>query len=67
MSFGPSYEDMHQRAAGFVDKIFKGVKPGRLAGRAPTKFTLVVNTKAAKALGLAISEMFLLRADQVIE
>jgi putative ABC transport system substrate-binding protein len=67
MSFGPSYEDMHRRAAGFVDKIFKGVKPGDLPVELPTKFTLVVNTKAAKALGLAISESFLLRADQVIE
>ena len=67
MSFGPSYEDMHRRAAEFVDKIFKGSKPGDLPVELPTKFTLVVNTKAAKALGLAISESFLLRADQVIE
>ena len=67
MSFGPSYEDMHRRAAEFVDKIFKGAKPGDLPVELPTKFTLVVNTKAAKALGVGISESFLLRADQVIE
>jgi putative ABC transport system substrate-binding protein len=67
MSFGPSYEDMHRRAAEFVDKILKGAKAGDLPVELPTKFTLVVNTKAAKALGLAVSESFLLRADQVIE
>ena len=67
MSFGPSYEDMHRRAAEFIDKILKGAKPGDLPVELPTKFTLVVNAKAGKALGLAISESFLLRADQVIE
>lgn len=67
MSFGPSYEDMHRRAADFVDKILQGAKPGDLPVELPTKFTLVVNTKAAKALGVGISESFLLRADQVIE
>ena len=68
MSFGPSYEDMHRRAAAeFIDKILKGAKPGDLPVELPTKFTLVVNAKAGKALGLAISDSFLLRADQVIE
>lgn len=67
MSFGPSYEDMHRRAAEFVDKIFKGAKPGDLPVELPTKFTLIVSSKAAKALGLTVSESFLLRADEVIE
>jgi putative tryptophan/tyrosine transport system substrate-binding protein len=67
MSFGPSYEDMHRRAAEFVDKILKGAKPGDIPVELPTKFTLVVSLKAAKALGIAVSESFLLRADQVIE
>ena len=48
-------------------KYSRVAKPGDLPVELPTKFTLVVNTKAAKALGLAISESFLLRADQVIE
>ena len=67
MSFGPSYEDMHRRAANYVDKILKGTKPGDLPVELPSKFNLIVNVKAAKAIGLKIPESFLLRADQVIE
>jgi putative ABC transport system substrate-binding protein len=67
MSFGPSYEDMHHRAAEYVDKILKGTKAGDLPIQLPIKFTLVVNLKSAKALRLAVPPSFLLRADQVIE
>jgi putative ABC transport system substrate-binding protein len=66
-SSGLSYPDLYRRAAIFVDKIFKGAKPADLPIEQPTKFELVVNLKTAKALGVAISESFLLRADEVIE
>ena len=67
MSFGPSYSSMHRRAAYFVDRILKGGKPADLPVERPTKFELVVNLKAAKALGLTIPQTLLQRADQVIQ
>ena len=67
MSYGPSLIEMWGQTAGYIDKIFKGVKPGDLPIQAPTKFELVINLRTAKALGLTIPEVLLLRADEVIE
>ncbi len=67
MSYGPSYAGMHRRAAYFVDRILKGTKPADLPVEQPTRFELVLNLKAAKALGLTIPQSVLIRADQVIQ
>ena len=67
MSFGPSYADMHKRAAYFVDRILKGAKPGDLPVERPRTFELVINLKAAKALGLTIPQSVLLRGTEIIQ
>ena len=67
LSYGPNFPDLFRRSADFVDKILRGAKPGDIPVEQPTKFELVINLKTAKALGLAIPETFLARADEVIE
>ena len=67
LSYGPDPVDTFRRSATYVDRILRGEKPGDLPVQFPTKFEMVVNRKAATALGLAIPPSILLRADEVIE
>jgi len=67
MSYGPSYEDIHKRAAIYVDKIIKGAKPADLPIEQPSKFTFIINLKVAKALGLTVPSSLVTLADEVIE
>jgi len=67
IAYSANLFDLERRAATFVGKILKGAKPGALPVEQPTKLELVINLKAAKAIGLTIPQSILLRADQVIE
>jgi putative ABC transport system substrate-binding protein len=67
LSYGPDRVDLFRRAATYVDRILRGEKPGDLPVQFPTKFEIVVNRKTATALGLAVPNSILVRADEVIE
>jgi putative ABC transport system substrate-binding protein len=67
LSYGVDLVDTWRRAATYVDRILRGVKPGDLPVQFPTKFEMAVNLKTAKALGLAVPLSILVRADEQIE
>jgi putative ABC transport system substrate-binding protein len=67
LSYGPDFPDYFRRAAAYVDKILKGAKPADLPVEQPTRFKLVLNQKAAKALGLTFPQTLLATTDEVIE
>jgi len=67
VSYGPDLRDAYRRAAAFVDRIFKGARPGDLPVEQPDRLALVINLKAAKALELTFPPSLLSRADEVIQ
>ena len=67
VSYGPSATELYRQAAGYVERIFKGAKPGELPVQQPTKLDLVLNLNTAKAIGLTIPQSLLLRADELIQ
>ena len=67
MSYSTNTEEVNRRIATYIDKILKGAKPAGLPVEQPTKYDLIINLKEARAIGLTIPSLLLLRADKVIE
>jgi ABC-type uncharacterized transport system substrate-binding protein len=67
LTYAPDYLSMWKRAAGYVDKILRGAKPADLPIEQPTKFVLIVNTRAARTLRIAVPQSILLQADEIIQ
>ena len=67
LSYGPNVNEMYSHVLEYLDRIFRGAKPGDLPVQQPTRFELIINTKAAKTIGIDIAPTLLARADEVIE
>ena len=67
MSYGPNFPDLFRRAGDHVDKVLRGAKPADIPIEQPIRFDLILNVTTAKALGLKVPEIFLVRANEFIE